>query len=373
VVRFLLISLAAAFVALVLGTPVAAKAPEPVTVVGPYVVGTPDADALEAELSAFAAKKGFEVIYDDYFGISDLEARIYGPDQPDLIIAGQPGIFFEVADELFDLSEFVKPKKLHEAFGEYLIEVVTDENLAVLGAPIQADLKTLVWYKPAVFETNDYAIPATFAELVALSDRMVADGFRPWCNYIESGAATGWMGTDWVEDMLLGAEGPTVYDQWVDHTVPFTDPRVEVAFERYQQMIDTPGYVFDRANMLNASFWANVWPLDAGECLMHKQGSFFHFGFTGVDPAEFSTFKFPSVDPAFGDATMGGGTYVAALDDRKEVRKLTTFMLSDEFGETALAASGDWLLPNAGFDHAYYPNDLVRSWAATRRSRPVPL
>jgi alpha-glucoside transport system substrate-binding protein len=88
---------------------------------------------------------------------------------------------------------------------------------------------------------------------------MVADGEFPWCNYIESGFATGWVGTDWIEDLVLGADGPAVYDDWVDHTVLFTDVRIETAFERYQQMNDTPGYVFHRANMLSEPSTTQRW------------------------------------------------------------------------------------------------------------------
>jgi alpha-glucoside transport system substrate-binding protein len=91
----------------------------------------------------------------------------------------------------------------------------------VLGAPIKVNLKSLVWFQPNVFAANGYEIPETFAELVALSDEMVADGEFPWCNYIEPGFATGWVGTDWIVDLVLRADGPAVYDDWVDHTVLF--------------------------------------------------------------------------------------------------------------------------------------------------------
>ncbi len=234
-----------------------------------------------------------------------------------------------------------------------------------MGAPISVQLKTLVWYKPAEFDEHGYEIPTTFAELEALSDQIVADPETgsPWCNYIGSDAATGWVGTDWVEDLLLGAEGSTVYDGWVDHSVLFTDTRVEAAFELYMGMVDTPGYVYDRANMLNLSFQENASPLDAGDCLMHRQAIFFRWLIPDGTAEEFSTFKFPSVDPELSEAAMGSADYVAALNDRKEVEKLIDFMLSKRFGEAALAPSGNWLLPHARFDHSLYPNDLVRSWA----------
>ena len=42
-----------------------------------------------------------------------------------------------------------------------------------------------------------------------------AGGSKPLCVGIESGTATGWTFTDWVEDMVLRQHGGDVYDQWV--------------------------------------------------------------------------------------------------------------------------------------------------------------
>ena len=54
---------------------------------------------------------------------------------------------------------------------------------------------------------------------------MLAAGKTPWCIGVESGDATGWTFTDWVEDFMLRMKGPEVYDQWVNHEIPFNDPR----------------------------------------------------------------------------------------------------------------------------------------------------
>jgi alpha-glucoside transport system substrate-binding protein len=315
-----------------------------------------------AELET-VAKNRFEIIYEGGLFGEDLldRVRLDGVD----VVISFPDTFAELASDpgLVDLSEFVNPRSLRRDYGDYLIDLASVDG-APVGGPIQAQLKTLVWYKPTAFAAMGYAVPETFAELVALSDSMVADGETPWCNYIFSSGATGWVGTDWVEDLLLGTEGPEVYDQWIDHTVVFQDPRVETAFERYQQMIDTPGYVFDRANMLNVFFDENAFPLGFEDCLMHKQGDFFAgiLGFYGFDLDEFSTFKFPSVEPEFADAAMGGATWVAALNERKEVRQLVRFMLSQRFGREAIAELGVWILPNVRFDTSRYTNELTRSF-----------
>lgn len=343
--------------------PVAAGPPEsePVTILAPAELGFAH-DELVFELAANPAMP--EVAIESYGDTAELLDRLTGDDPPDLIITQQPGAIHEVAEFLVGLDEFVNPRSLVRDYGAYLIDAATVDGI-VYGAPILVDLKSLVWYRPDAFAANGYSVPQSFDELVALSDTMVANGQVPWTNYIESGAATGWMGTDWIEDLLLSAEGPEVYDQWVEHTVLFTDPRVEAAFTRYQQMVDTPGYVFDRANMLNIFFAFNAVPLGDGDVMMHKQASFFgaFIGDFGYDIADFATFRFPSVNPEFADTVMGGGSYIAAATDSHDVRALVRFITSHRFGRAVIADASGWVLPNLRFDTDRYADDLTRSWA----------
>ena len=57
-------------------------------------------------------------------------------------------------------------------------------------------------------------------ELIELSDQMVADGNTPWCIGVESGNATGWTATDWMEDIMLRTTSAENYDRWVPMTWP---------------------------------------------------------------------------------------------------------------------------------------------------------
>ena len=65
-----------------------------------------------------------------------------------------------------------------------------------------------------------------------LAEQMVADGQTPFCLGIESGGASGWPATDWVEQVVLRTAGADFYDDWIDHRVPFDDPSVVKRFAR---------------------------------------------------------------------------------------------------------------------------------------------
>ncbi len=71
--------------------------------------------------------------------------------------------------------------------------------------------------------------PTTYEELKTVMDQMVADGTPPWCIGIESGAATGWVATDWMENIMLRTTTPENYDAWVQGKLKFTSPEVTKA------------------------------------------------------------------------------------------------------------------------------------------------
>src|SRR5688500_2948735 len=85
-----------------------------------------------------------------------------------------------------------------------------DGTIAQYGVPYKQETKSLVWYSPDNFAERGYTVPTTMEELLALQDRIVADGGTPWCIGVESGGATGWVATDWMEDLMLRNYPPEV-------------------------------------------------------------------------------------------------------------------------------------------------------------------
>ena len=110
-------------------------------------------------------------------------------------------------------------------------------------APLGANVKSFVWYSPKEFADKGWTVPTTWDEMMTLTKTIAATGIKPWCAGFESGGATGWPGTDWLEDVLLRTAGPEVYDQWVDHEIPFNDPQIVDALDHGRRHPEEPGYV----------------------------------------------------------------------------------------------------------------------------------
>jgi len=92
-----------------------------------------------------------------------------------------------------------------------------------------AAVKGLIWYDPKNFAAKGYQVPTSWDEMITLQNKIKSDGTTPWCVAVESGAASGWPGSDWVKEIVLSQAGPTVYDSWWQGKTKWTDPAIKQA------------------------------------------------------------------------------------------------------------------------------------------------
>jgi alpha-glucoside transport system substrate-binding protein len=241
----------------------------------------------------------------------------------DVILLPQPGAVVDHAasgnavsleDMGFDIGE------MEATFGEYFLSLGEFEG-EHYGIPTNINLKSMVWYPKDDFDAAGYEAPTTFDELIALSDQIVADGGTPWCVGFQSEGSTGWPATDWIEDIMLRTAGLEVYQQWVDHTIPFNDPAVENAAEIFGQVMFAEGYVLGGAeNTPSVAFGDAPLPMfeDPPGCWLHRQASFINAFFpegteAGVD---YDWFPFPPIDQ---EGTLFAGELAVVFSNRPEI------------------------------------------------------
>ena len=138
--------------------------------------------------------------------------------------------------------------------------------------------KGFVYYPKKAWDASGYKIPTTYEELKTLMDQMVTDGTTPWCIGIESGAATGWVATDWMENIMLRTTTPENYDAWVQGKLAFTSPEVTNAAADHGRHLDrTSTSTAARAAIVKTSFGDSTLPMfDAKgpKCFMNMNGNF---------------------------------------------------------------------------------------------------
>ena len=105
---------------------------------------------------------------------------------------------------------------------------------------------------------------------------MIANGDTPFCVGIESGEATGWPMTDWIEDFVLRRSGPEVFEQWVEPRDPVRLPAAGRRRASVYDLWSKDGAVFGGTQNIAATPFAEAGlPLLEGDCMMHRQGNFY--------------------------------------------------------------------------------------------------
>jgi alpha-glucoside transport system substrate-binding protein len=245
----------------------------------------------------------------------------------DIALVPQPGTVIQQAQagtilSLEDLG--IDVAALEESYGDYLFSLVELDG-EHYGIPTNVNLKSMVWYAKDDFDAAGYTVPTTWDEMLALSDQIVADGGTPWCVGFESGGATGWPATDWMEDIMLRTAGAETYDQWVAHEIPFNDPSVAAAAEEFGNIMFTDGYVLGgAADTPSISFGSAPLPMfeDPPGCWLHRQATFIigaaPFPEDAVAGEDYDWFPLPPIDQ---EGTLYAGEFavIGTAGNRPEV------------------------------------------------------
>jgi len=316
-----------------------------------------------------------------YQGSGDFETQIIidteGGNPPDIAMFPQPGLMSEFAanGDLVPLSDEMA-EYIRENYGEGWYELGLAESPEgedeVYVLYYNVNMKSLVWYRPDIFADFGYETPTTWQEMIELSDLMVEDGNTPWCIAIESSGATGWPATDWVEDIMLRMYPAEVYDQWVNHEIPFNDERVVAAIEEFGRFIFTDGYLFGGPdNVLNTPFGEGPLPLfdEPPNCMMHRQASFISSFFPEdvVVGEDVTTFYLPPMEGTGveGNPVLGAGNLTAVMQNPElaegevsaGVQAVMDF-LSMPLAHELWMIQGDMLTPHALVNTETYASDL---------------
>ncbi len=321
-----------------------------VTMTGPFT--DEDAVKFNDSIADFEKKTGIDIQYE---GTKQFEAtisvRVKAGDAPDIVDFPQPGLLgnFVRQGKVVNVLDFMSEDYLKQQYNQSWLDMATmpgpDGKPIMAGVWQRFNAKSLVWYPKKAFDEAGYKVPQTWDELMALTKQIADDGDTPWCIGIESGAATGWPATDWIEDIMLRTTSPQNYDKWVRGELPFESPEVKHAAEIMAQIWFNDKYVYGGRNAIVTTFFGDA-PAPMFEnppkCWLHRQGNFITSFFpkgvkAGVD---YDFFYLPPIDPQYGKPWLVAGDIMAMFNDRPEVRAVMEFFTKGESVKKWLASGG---------------------------------
>ena len=330
----------------------------------------PEQQLFEESWAEFESCTGIDIVYEgsDQFE-AQLPTRIAGGNAPDIAFIPQPGLLQKLVQAGGPVAA---PEAVVANVDQYWNPAWKSYGTVdgtFYAAPLGSNMKSFVWYSPKKFAEWGITVPTTWDEMFAAADAIAAAGVKPFCGGIESGGATGWPSTDWLEQIVLRTQGGEVYDKWVSHEIPFDSPEITAAMDILAGWMKNPDYVNggfgDVKTIATTAFQDAGGPILAGECAMLQQASFyanfwenFQPGTTIAEDGDVFAFYLPAVDEAIApNPVVGGGEFVTAFSDRPEVATVQAFLSSAEFA-TAKASKGTWVSANSGVPLETYANPI---------------
>ncbi|QYK50239.1 MAG: carbohydrate ABC transporter substrate-binding protein [Anaerolineales bacterium] len=309
-----------------------------------YQWASAEEESFHAAIAPIVEACGITIVPESSRDQALLETRIESGDAWDLVFWPTVGPIGSYGDQLVALDS------LGADAGNYAPAWMATSGGSWLGVAVKADPKSIVWYSPVNFDAFGYSVPTTWDDFVALADQMVADGNVPFSMGFESGDATGWTASDFIQDILLATQGSAYVNGILDGSVAYNDAGVAGAYEIYSGWASDPAYAVGGAEgSLSTSFSdAILLPFsDPPQAMMVKQSGFAGGAIAAQYPelefgTDFSFFHFPGAD-----GVQGGADWMMAFSDTPAVRAIVAYLTSAE-GGAHWAATGFGLSPNNG-------------------------
>ncbi|MEZ4519903.1 MAG: extracellular solute-binding protein [Chloroflexota bacterium] len=301
-----------------------------------------EAQKMEETVRAFEEQTGIDVVYE---GTKEFETsinvRVDAGDPPDIANISQPGMLqrFVDAGAVADVSTFLSRETLQDYYLDSWLDMATMEGPdgpIMAGVWHRVSAKSMVFYPKKAFDAAGYTVPTTWDEMLELTQQIADDGDTAWCIGIESGAATGWVATDWVENIMLRTTSLENYDAWVNGDLPFASPEVKNAVDVMSNIWLNEDYVYGGpASIVSTYIGDSPVPMfqDPPGCWFHMQAAWIT-GFFGDDTLvageDYDFFYLPPIDEAFGRPVLVAGDMMAMFNDRPEVRALMEYFSHGE-------------------------------------------
>ncbi len=305
------------------------------------VWGGSELESFQAVLQPFMDQTGVKVEFET---TRDLDAvlttRVQAGNPPEIASAPSPSTLtkFVQQNKVVALDSTLDMGKLKSEYGQSWIDLGT-VNGKMYELYVWASLKGLVFYNPKTFTAKGYQVPKTWDEMITLQGKIKADGTTPWCIGLESGAASGWPGSDWVKEIVLSQSGPKIYDSWWQGKQKWSSSEIKSAWTTWGNVLGSGGSnVYGGKNFMVSTNFG-----DAGngmfdsppKCYLHNQGSFITDFFVKAKPSlkagdDFNFFPLPDVNSSYANARVVAGDTFSIFKSTPQSQAMIKYLGTSE-------------------------------------------
>jgi alpha-glucoside transport system substrate-binding protein len=328
---------------------------------------------------------GVEVVWSDGKLEDTITTRVRAGDYPDITMLYQIGMlndFLDAGVPVVAMDDMGLAESLRTAFDERLLDGLGRDG-KLYAAPWTHFLNSVIFYNRKFMTDNNLAVPATYDELVALTDQITALGQKAWCTPEVDGSTSGWLGYDWVMDLVLAENGIEFVKDWNAGVIKNTDPRVKAAWEKAGQIRLNWDVVYGGKDAtLGTTVFEGATGIskDPPTCVLFKGESWAN-GIIGLDDPKtglnttgpVGMFPFPKTSADAPASATVNGNYLAVFKDSVEARSLVEFLFSEDFYREFSKVNSNWLSANKTFDAAQFQegNEYYAQITAMLKETPV--
>ena len=330
-------------------------------------------DAFNQVLKPFQDRTGIQVQFE---GTRDQDAilttRVAAGNPPDLAAAPSPTLLTRFANQkkVVSLENILNTNQLKSDYDKSWIDLGTI-NGHLYEVFSWAAIKGLVWYDPKVWQQKGYTVPKSWSDMMTLQNKMKSNGDTPWCMAVESGASSGWAGSDFHKEIILSAAGPDVYDKWWQGKQKWSSNEIKQTWTTFGSILGSgDSNVYGGANyVVNTNFGDVGGPMfqSPPKCMMLNQASFITTFFTKANPnlkpgEDFKFFPLPDVNSKYAGAHVGAADAWSMFRDTPQARELLRYLVTPE-AQAVWVKIGGKLSPNKRVNLNDYPDQLSKDVA----------
>jgi len=316
------------------------------------------------ELNIIADELGIKIKYES---VSDAETFII--DNPNssssIAIIPNPQGVVNLAERnlIYSLDDvLVDNNSIFNLYPNHLISIISHED-SIYGGWTRLFPNSLIWYDISKFEQHNVKFDS-FETLLKGTKKIADKGISPWCANSDSSASTGWVQTNWMEDVLLTKYGPEVYDEWSKLKINASNIKIFLSIKHIEDFIFYDNHIYNGpGSIINKEFrnLPKVLLDDSTECFMSWSGHYFRY-YIPEDYQylkDFAVTNVPKIN--FENSVVGIGDNIVLIKDNELSKEVISKILSKNFGETwSSYQDTEFISANQNFNKQIINNELTK-------------
>jgi|TARA_B100001093_G_scaffold100509_1_gene92569 alpha-glucoside transport system substrate-binding protein len=336
--------------------------PAELTIIGPEFH---DQDYFEEELNIISNKLNVKI---KYKGVTDPESYlINNPDHNvSLAVIPNPQGVTNLADRglISNLNSLrIDENLIQDIYSDHLVDLVSLSGDTYAGW-LRLFPNSLIWYDISKISQYENINFQSFDSLVSETKKIADDGVTPWCSNSESSSSTGWIQTNWLEDVILSKYGPDIYDRWMNMDIQVSNVKIFSSIKVIGELLFYPNHTYGGSKSAYNYEFRNLPKImlnPNNECFMSWSGHYFRYYIPDnyIYGEDYGVAKLPYIN--IENTVVGIGDSIVLVNNNEVSMKVISQILSKDFGQTwSSYRDSEYISANKRFEISNINNDLTK-------------